>query len=70
MKWTKLHNKKFYNLCHSPDIIKSVLNKKLTWVWHAQGTVAMRNAHRIGEHELKKSFLRPSLDLTIILKLK
>jgi hypothetical protein len=66
----KLHNKKFYNLGHSADIIKSVLNKKLKKAWHAEVTVAMRNAHRIGEHELKKSFLCRSLDFTIILKLK
>jgi hypothetical protein len=48
----------------------SNLNKKLKWAWHAEDTVAMRNAHRNGEPEFKKSFLRPSLDLAIILKLK
>jgi len=64
------NTKKFYNLFHSPDIIKNVLNKKLKLACHAEGTVAMRNAHRIGEPELKKSFLRPSLDLAIILKPK
>jgi len=42
----------------------------MKWAWRAEGTVAMRNAHRIGEPKLKKSFLRPSLDLAIILKLK
>jgi hypothetical protein len=62
--------KKFYNLFHSPDIIKSVLIKKLKLACLAECTVAMRNAHRIGEPELKKSFLRRSLDLAIILKLK
>jgi hypothetical protein len=44
--------------------------QKLKWAWHAESTETMRNAHRIEEPESKKSFLRPSLDLAIILKLK
>jgi len=50
--------------------MKNVVNKKLKWAWLAEGTVALRNAHRIGETEMKKSFLRPSLDLATILKVK
>jgi hypothetical protein len=45
-------------------------SKHFRWTWHAEGTVAVRSARKIGEPELKTSFLRPRLEWAIILKLK
>jgi hypothetical protein len=58
--WRKLHNEELHNLYSSPDIIRMIKSRRISWAGHA-ARMGKRNAYRIlvGKPEGKRQLRRP-----------
>jgi hypothetical protein len=57
----KLHNEELHNLYSSPDIIRMIKSRGMTWAGHVARMGAKRNAYRIlvGKPDVKRPLGRP-----------
>ncbi|KAJ4431606.1 hypothetical protein ANN_20205 [Periplaneta americana] len=60
-KWRKLHNAELHALYPSPDIIRNIKSRRLTWAGHVARMGESRNAYRmlVGRPEGKRRLGRP-----------
>jgi hypothetical protein len=42
-----LHNEELYNLYSSPDIVRMIRSRSMTWVWHVTQVGNMGTIYRI-----------------------
>jgi hypothetical protein len=56
-EWRKLHNEELHNLHCSPNIIRKIKSRRMTWAGHVARMGEKRNAYRIlvGKPEGKRS---------------
>jgi hypothetical protein len=45
--WRKLHNEELHNLYSSPNIIRNIKSRRMSWTGHIVRRREMRNAYRI-----------------------
>jgi hypothetical protein len=59
--WRKLHNEGLHNLYSSPNIIRMIKSRRMTWAGHVARMREKRNAYRIlvGKPEGKRPLGRP-----------
>jgi hypothetical protein len=59
--WRKLHNAELHNLYSSPDFIRQIKLRRMTWAGHVAGMGEGRNVCRVllGKPEGKKPLGRP-----------
>jgi hypothetical protein len=59
-EWRKLHNGELHNLYSSPDFIRQIKSKRMTWAGHVAGTGERRNVYRVlmGKPEGKRPIER------------
>jgi hypothetical protein len=59
--WRKLHNEELHNLYSSPNIIRIIKSRMMSWAGHVARTGETRNAYRIlvGKPEGKRPLGRP-----------
>jgi hypothetical protein len=46
-QWRKLHNREFYNLYSSPDIIRQIKSRRMRWAGHVACMGDRRNVYRL-----------------------
>jgi hypothetical protein len=46
-EWRRLHNKELYALYSSPNIIRVIMSRRLTWAGHVARMGAKRGAYRV-----------------------
>jgi hypothetical protein len=44
--WRRLHNEKLHNLNASPNTIKVIKSRRISWAGHVARTEEMRNSYR------------------------
>jgi hypothetical protein len=56
-EWRKLHNGELHNLYSSPDIIRQIKSRRMSWAGHAARMGGERNLYRVlvGKPEGKKT---------------
>jgi hypothetical protein len=61
-EWRKLHNGELHNLYSSPDIIKQIKSRRMSWAGHVARIGEGRNLYRVlvGKPEKKRLLERPS----------
>jgi len=59
--WSRLHNEELHNFYGSPNIIRVIKSRRVSWTGHIALMGAMRNAYRIfiGSTEGKRPRERP-----------
>jgi hypothetical protein len=59
--WRKLHNEELHNLYSSPNIIRMIKSRRMTWAGHVAQMGENRNAYRIlvGKPDRKRRLRRP-----------
>jgi hypothetical protein len=69
-EWRRLHNKEFYALYSSPNIIRVIKSRRLRWAGHVARMGERRGAYRalVGKLEGRRPLGRPGVDGRIILK--
>jgi hypothetical protein len=45
--WRKLHNEELHNLYSSPDIIRQVKSRRMTWAGHVARMVEERKVYKV-----------------------
>jgi hypothetical protein len=60
-EWRKLHNGELHNLYSSPDIIRQIKSRRMTWAGHVARMGEGRNMYRVlvGNPEGKRRLERP-----------
>ena len=60
-EWRKLHNAELHALYSSPNIIRNLKSRLVTWKVHVAGMEQSRNAYRVlvGKSERKRPLWRP-----------
>jgi hypothetical protein len=60
-EWRKLHNGELHNLYSSPDIIRQIKSRRMSWAGHVARMGERRNMYRVlvGKPEGKGPFERP-----------
>ena len=60
-EWRKLHNAELHALYSSPNIIRSIISRRLSWAGHVARMEKSRNAYRVlvGKPESKRPLRRP-----------
>jgi hypothetical protein len=60
-QWRKLHNGELHNLCSSPDIIRQIKSRRMSWAGHVACMGEGRNVYRVlvGKPEGKRPHERP-----------
>jgi hypothetical protein len=56
--WRKLHNEELHNLYSSPNIIRMIKSRRMSWAGHVARMGETRNAH-MGKPEGKRPLGRP-----------
>ena len=46
-KWTRVHNKKFYALCFTPNILQVIKSRRLKWAGHVARMEERRGARGV-----------------------
>jgi len=69
--WRRLQNEELHNLHTSPNIIRVIKSKRVTWNWHVPHLGEVRNAHKIliGKSEGKRQLEDPGVGGNIIVEL-
>jgi hypothetical protein len=59
--WRRLHNEELHNLHASPNVIRVIKSKRMSWTGHVARMEEMRNAFKIliGKSEGKRPLGRP-----------
>jgi hypothetical protein len=59
--WRKLHNEELYNMYSSPNIIRVIKSRRMSWVGYVAQMKEKRNAYRIfvGKPDGKSPLGRP-----------
>jgi hypothetical protein len=59
--WRRLHNEELRNLYASPNIVRMIKSRGMTWTGHVARLGEMRNTHNIlvGKREGKRPLGRP-----------
>jgi hypothetical protein len=60
-EWRKLHNEELHNLCSSPDIIRQVKSRRMSWAGHVARMGEKRKMYKVleGKPEGKRPLGRP-----------
>jgi len=60
-EWRKLHNEELNDLYSSPNIVRVIKSRGMTWVGHVARMGERRSLHKVlmGKPEGKRSFGRP-----------
>jgi hypothetical protein len=45
--WARLHNEELHNLYASPNIIRIIKSRRLTWARHVERVTEVRNAYDV-----------------------
>jgi hypothetical protein len=63
--WRKLHSDELRNFYFSPNVIRVIKSRGMTWAGHVVNTGEIRNAYKIfvEEPEGKRSFGRPRREI-------
>ena len=60
-EWRKLHNEEVNDLCSSPNIVRKIKSRRMTWAGHVTRMGKIRGVHTVlrGEPEGKRPLGRP-----------
>jgi hypothetical protein len=63
-QWRKLQNRKLYNFCSSPDILRQIKSRRMRWARHVACIVEGTNIYRVlvGKLEGKKHLEDQGID--------
>jgi hypothetical protein len=68
-EWRKLHNEELHDLYCSPNIVRVIKSRRMSWAGHVPWMGKERGVYRVlvGKHEGKNLWVDPGVDGRIIL---
>jgi hypothetical protein len=60
-RWRKMHNEELHNLYSSPNIIRMIMSRRMTWAGHVARMRDKKNVYKtlVGKPEGKRPLRRP-----------